>query len=39
MILRTERLFIRPFEKGDENDLYEIYSDVKVCQKDFLNLN
>ncbi len=32
MILRTERLFIRPFEKGDENDLYEIYSDVKVCQ-------
>ncbi len=32
MILRTERIFIRPFEKGDENDLYEIYSDVKVCQ-------
>ncbi len=32
MILKTKRLLIRPFEKNDNNDLYEIYSDTKVCK-------
>ena len=32
MILRTERLLIRPFKENDINDLYDIYSDTKVCK-------
>ncbi len=32
MILRTERLLIRPFKESDINDLYDIYSDTKVCK-------
>ena len=32
MILRTERLLIRPFKESDINDLYDIYCDTKVCK-------
>lgn len=32
MELQTERLYIRPFNKNDLDDTYEIYSNDDVCK-------